>query len=343
MTPLVEIVDLVKTYKHPHRRRELVRAVDGVTLHVAEGETVGLVGESGSGKSTIGRCLLGLEAPGGGQLRLDGVDITGGGRRRRRARASMQVVFQDPYSSLNPFLTVGATMREPFVAGGLGNNAAADVRARQLLAQVGLPPDAADRYPRQFSGGQRQRVAIARALMMRPRIVVCDEAVSALDLSTQAQVLNLLAELGTNDGLAYLFIAHDLDVVRHLCDRTVVLYRGRVMEEGPAGEVHDRPLHPYTLALLASAPVLDPDVQARRRKARQELVERARVRDTTAAESGGGCPFATRCPWAEQPCASARPANTQRGNRSVACHAYAPDSGHSACGSGIPAVDVLQG
>ena len=243
-------------------------AVDGVSFDVAPGETLGLVGESGSGKSTIGKAILGLQRPAAGRVLLHGADITRASLRQRRVAAiDLRVVFQDPYSSLNPAQTIGQTLQEPLRVLRVPK----DKRWRRVadgLAAVGLPADAAGRYPAQFSGGQRQRIAIARALVCEPQVIVLDEPVSSLDLSTQAQVLNLLADLRGRHQLALLFIAHDLSVVRFLAQRVVVLYRGQVMEAGLVEDVTQRPGHPYTIALTAAAPVPQPAAQARRRAAR---------------------------------------------------------------------------
>ncbi|QHC58684.1 ABC transporter ATP-binding protein [Rathayibacter sp. VKM Ac-2760] len=336
--PLLRIEGLAMRFTNPHDRKKTVHAVDGVDLVVGEGEIVGIVGESGSGKSTIGRCVLGLETPSAGAVEFQGSDLTRHSKYRARLdlASRLQVVFQDPYSSLNPYLTVGQTLIEPLQASRRVFTAAADEKARDMLEQVGLPREAADRYPSQFSGGQRQRIGIARALMMDPKLIICDEAVSALDLSTQAQILNLLARLAAERGLAYIFIAHDLDVVRYIADRTVVLYRGRVMEQGPAEEVHERPLHPYTAALLAAAPVTDPVEQRERRRARAVVTKPTPLAGPATGHSG--CPFAARCAFAQEVCRTERPADTAVGERRVACHLYDGASGHPAAGTGMPAL-----
>jgi len=288
-------------------------AVDGVSFDVAPGETLGLVGESGSGKSTIGKAILGLQPPAAGQVLLHGADITRASLRRRRVAAiDLRVVFQDPYSSLNPDQTIGQTLLEPLRVLRVPK----DERWRRVtesLTAVGLPADAAGRYPARFSGGQRQRIAIARALVCEPKVIVLDEPVSALDLSTQAQVLNLLADLRDERQLALLFIAHDLGVVRFLAQRVVVLYRGQVMETGRVDDVTRRPRHPYSIALTAAAPVPQPAEQARRRAAREALgIGTA----GTTPPSATGCPFATRCPLATDVCRAERPALVS----GVACH-----------------------
>ncbi len=271
--PLLELRDLVVEY--PQRRRALrARAVDGVSLTVGEGEIVGLVGESGSGKTSIGAAVAGLAPVTSGSVRYAGEEIAHASAARRRAlSAELQVVFQDPYSSLNPVRTIGQTLAEPLLVHRRLRRSEVDAQVRAMLVRVGLDGEAADRYPSQFSGGQRQRIAIARALMISPRLVVCDEAVSALDLSVQAQVLNLLLELQRELSLSYLFISHDLDVVRHMADRIVVVHRGAVVEAGDADRVYDAPEHPYTQALLAAVPLPHPDLQATRRAQRRALRE----------------------------------------------------------------------
>jgi len=338
--PLLQVDRLRMHFRNPHNRRRVVHAVDDVSFAVAPGEIVGVVGESGSGKSTIGRCILGLESATDGGIRFDGTDLGAHSKRRNRrdVASRLQVVFQDPYSSLNPYRTIGQSLAEPLQAAKRVSDAAADALARDMLEAVGLPREAADRYPNQFSGGQRQRIGIARALIMDPKLVICDEAVSALDLSTQAQVLNLLAELAADRGLAYIFIAHDLDVVRYLADRTLVLYRGRIMEQGPAEQVHADPLHPYTAALNAAAPSTDPIEQRRRR---EERAAKAAPKVAAGPATGAtGCPFAARCAFAAEVCRTDRPADTAVGERTVACHLYDAASAHPSGGSGMPRVPV---
>jgi peptide/nickel transport system ATP-binding protein len=264
--PLLEVRNLVVRYgkKGP-------AAVDDVSFTIARGETLGLVGESGSGKTTIGRAILGLQPVTSGQILFDGKDITRASVAERRAlQGDLRAVFQDPFSSLNPRRPIGDAITEPLRVSRVPR-AERERRVKEVLAAVGLAPGSEARYPRQFSGGQRQRIAIARALVTDPRLVVCDEAVSALDLSTQAQVLNLLAELRAGAELGYLFIAHDMAVVEFLAQRVVVLNRGRIMEQGPTVEVLGNPQHHYTRVLMAASPVPDPDEQARRRGLWQEL------------------------------------------------------------------------
>ena len=278
--PLLSISDL--NVHFAQRSARVFRALNGVSFDVMAGETVGLVGESGSGKTTIGRVILGLAPATSGRVMFDGEDITHASRRRRRDLArEIQVVFQDPYGSLNPTRTIGDTLAEPLLMDRALSRAERDVRIRDVLARVGMPTDAAARYPAQFSGGQRQRIAIARAVIARPRLVVCDEPVSALDLSVQAQVLNLLSELQKSMGLSLLFISHDLTVVRHVSHRTVVLYKGEIVEHGDSQAVHEAPKHSYTRALLSAAPVPDPKEQRQRREAWR------RQKEMIASEAGG--------------------------------------------------------
>ncbi len=280
------------------RRTRPVHAVSGVSLTVGRGEAVGLVGESGSGKSTIGRLVLGMQPPTGGRVLLDGTDIAEpAGRRARRRR--MQLVFQDPYASLDPRRRIGAQIADGLAIHRLAPAPERQARVEALLAQVGLTPAHADRFPREFSGGQRQRVGLARALATDPDLLVADEAVSALDVSVQAQILALFADLRTRLGIGLLFISHDLRVVRSLCDRVVVLYLGRVMEEGPVREVLDRPRHPYTAALLAASPSLDPAYR------RTRILLQGDPPSPTNPPSG--CVFRTRCPIAVAACAGRVP------------------------------------
>lgn len=263
-SPLLQVHNLCVDF--PQGRGKVFHALKGVSLGIHPGETVGLVGESGSGKTTLGRVVLGLTEATTGQVLFDGEDITHASRARRRTLGrDIQVVFQDPYGSLNPARTVGDTLAEPLLGDKTLSHADIAQRIAEVLQRVGMPTDTAQRYPGQFSGGQRQRIAIARAVIAKPRLIVCDEPVSALDLSVQAQVLNLLKELQQSMGLAMLFISHDLTVVRHVSHRTVVLYRGDIVEQGDAAQVHDQPQHPYTRALLAAAPVPDPLIQRERR------------------------------------------------------------------------------
>jgi ABC-type oligopeptide transport system ATPase subunit len=270
---LLQVKDLRVNF--PQGRGKVFQALKGISLDIQPGETVGLVGESGSGKTTVGRVILGLTEATSGDVWFQGENITHASRERRRTLGrDIQVVFQDPYGSLNPARTIGDTLAEPLMNDK--SLSAQDIahRVAEVLQQVGMPADTASRYPGMFSGGQRQRIAIARAVIAKPRLIVCDEPVSALDLSVQAQVLNLLKSLQQSMGLAMLFISHDLTVVRHVSHRTVVLYRGDIVEQGEAGQVHDHPEHPYTRALLAAAPVPDPLIQ-RERRAQFDLARQA--------------------------------------------------------------------
>jgi oligopeptide/dipeptide ABC transporter ATP-binding protein len=315
--PLLEVKDLVVRYGRGRKAASAPAAVDGVSFSIAAGETVGLVGESGSGKSTIGKAILGLQKVSAGSITYQGKDIASAGSAQRRALGGeLRAVFQDPNSSLNPRNTVGSSLAEPLRLRGV-KSAEARQRAGDMLDRVGLPRDAVDRYPSQFSGGQRQRISVARALICDPKLVVCDEAVSALDLSTQAQVLNLLADLRDERGLGYLFIAHDIAVVQFLAQRVVVLYRGQVMESGPAAAVTENPKHPFTQALVAASPVPRPAEQAARRQARESLGVRTAAATTATP---GGCPFSLRCPLATELCRTERPALRLLGASEVACH-----------------------
>ncbi|WP_155054446.1 ATP-binding cassette domain-containing protein [Streptomyces blattellae] len=269
---LLEVDDVVVDYPVKGLRKKPFRALNGVSLDIRPGETVGLVGESGSGKTTLGRAVLGLAPVTGGAIRYNGRDISGLSRsERRKLAAEIQVVFQDPYTSLNPSLTIEQILVEPLTAQDVAKSDATR-RVRELLDQVHLPSDAGGRLPREFSGGQRQRIAIARALALSPQLIVCDEPVSALDLSTQARVLRLFEEIQNRTGVAYLFVSHDLAVVRHLSHRVAVMYRGEIVEWGDGDQVTARPQHPYTQKLFLAAPVPDPAAQRRRRAERTRLL-----------------------------------------------------------------------
>ena len=275
--PLLQVTDLHKHF--PIREGLLierkvgeVRAVDGVSFEVQPGETLSLVGESGSGKSTTGYCVLQLLKPTSGSIRFEGTELTELGREEmRRMRREMQIVFQDPYSSLDPRMTVGDIVGEPLIVHGIGTRRDRSVRIRDLLDVVGFDPGYTNRYPHEFSGGQRQRIGIARALALSPKLIVCDEPVSALDVSIQAQILNLLKDLQRDFGLTYLFIAHDLAVVRGMSDRIAVMNRGQIVELGPAEEVYTNPQDDYTKALLSAVPVPDPRAMKERKAARRQL------------------------------------------------------------------------
>lgn len=301
------------------RRDPMFWALDDVSLSVPSGKTMGIVGESGSGKSTLAKAVLGLVPVQSGSVHLLGRDITRlDPAGRRGLGSSLQAIFQDPNSSLNPSYTIGRSLAEPMRAQRVRSREDIARRTAAMLEDVGLDPAAASRYPRDFSGGQRQRISIARALMTAPQLVIADEAVSALDLSVQAQILNLLADLQDEHGLSYLFISHDMSVVRHICHDLTVLYRGQVMEAGPTHLVAHEPAHPYTRALLLAAPVADPEVQRQRRRA----MAAARPADT-AGQPLSGCAFASRCPFATEQCRQSRPEpRALADGRVVACHRY---------------------
>jgi ABC-type oligopeptide transport system ATPase subunit len=261
--PLLEVRHLVKRYTRRHGlfgRTSTVQAVDDVSFAIERGETFGLVGESGSGKTTTGRCILRLVEPDQGEVIFEGENVLGFSKdRMRKARRQMQMVFQDPYSSLNPRMRAGTIVAEPLDIHGIGTREDRRARVNELFTRVGLDPAWRTRYPHEFSGGQRQRIGLARALALSPSLIIADEPVSALDVSVQAQVINLLMDLQRELGLTYLFVAHDLRLVRHICSRVAVMYKGRVVELAPAAEIFDSPAHPYTLALLSAIPSLDPD------------------------------------------------------------------------------------
>jgi oligopeptide/dipeptide ABC transporter ATP-binding protein len=320
--PLLELRDLSVRFR---KRRRDVMAIDRVSMTVRASSSVGLVGESGSGKSTIARAILGLVPITSGEVLFDGQDITNlPFKTRRDLYREMQLVFQDPFSSLNPDRTIGATLAEPLASFGVSTHDEVKRRVASILERVHLVTGVAARYPHELSGGQRQRVAIARALILEPRLVICDEAVSSLDLSVQAQILDLLAELQERLGLTYLFISHDLDVVRHMCDETVVLFRGQIMECGPTRELTKSPAHPYTEALQRAAPVPDPRLQKHRR-----TVSRPAANAPSGADPRSGCVFAARCAYAVAACWQTRPELRVSGRGSVACDRHPAWRGES--------------
>ncbi|MCJ2542495.1 ABC transporter ATP-binding protein [Thermostichus vulcanus] len=294
-----------------------VKAVDGVSFEVRRGETLGLVGESGCGKSTTGRAILQLYRPTAGHVYFEGTDLTQLHKEElRRMRRRMQMVFQDPYASLNPRQTVGAIIGEPLTVFNVAKGKAQQDRVKELLDVVGLNPSFINRYPHEFSGGQRQRIVIARALALNPDFIVCDEPISALDVSIQAQVVNLLEALQEQFGLTYLFIAHDLSVVRHISDRVAVMYLGKVVELADRDTIYQNPLHPYTQALLSAVPIPDPEVEAKR----QRIILKGDV--PSPVNPPKGCHFHTRCPWVTEACRQDPPPEFRDvgGGHFVACH-----------------------
>ncbi|MBQ6509335.1 MAG: dipeptide ABC transporter ATP-binding protein [Flexilinea sp.] len=279
-----------------------VHAVDGVSFDIRKGGTLGLVGESGCGKSTTGRATLQLQKPDSGSVLFDGKELTGlRGKELRAVRKDMQMIFQDPYASLNPRMTVGQIVEEPMVIHQNYRGAARKERVKELLRMVGLNPAFTDRYPHEFSGGQRQRIGIARALAPEPKLIVCDEPISALDVSIQAQVVNLLEDLQHDMGLTYLFIAHDLSMVRHISDRIAVMYLGVIVELADRNELYKHPVHPYTRALLSAVPLPDPEIEEKRRR----IILPGDV--PSPVDPPGGCRFRTRCRFAKEVCAAERP------------------------------------
>ena len=299
-------------------KKQIVKAVDDVSFDVYENETFGLVGESGCGKTTLGRTIVKLYDPVSGSIEFEGKDIANiKGAELKAFRKDMQMIFQDPYASLNPRMTVGEIIKEPMVIHNIYNtDAEREARVVELLKIVGLKPDHIRRYPSEFSGGQRQRIGIARALAVNPKFIVCDEPISALDVSIQAQVINLLKDIQKEMGISYLFIAHDLSMVKHISDRIGVMYLGHMMELGPSNDVYKRPLHPYTVALLSAIPISDPDIAKRKQRIILEGEIPSPINPPT------GCPFSTRCSKATERCKREVPQPVQVGNRLVSCFLY---------------------
>jgi len=297
VAPLLSVRGLAKHYQ---TRGSTLKILENISFDIAKGEVVGLVGESGSGKTTIGRSVLRLIEPSAGEVVFDGADLTKlSGREMRRRRPRMQYIFQDPYASLSPRMTIGEILTEGLKIQGIGSRAERQERARKALEQVELPPDAINRYAHEFSGGQRQRIGIARALTLAPDFIVADEPVSALDVSIQAQVVNLLRDLQQRLGLTMLFISHDLAVVEYICDRVIVLYLGRIMEIAASEDLYARPRHPYTQALMSAIPSPDPDAARAREILKGDI--------PSPANPPSGCVFRTRCPKALDACAGSVP------------------------------------
>jgi oligopeptide transport system ATP-binding protein len=325
-SPILSVRDLVKWFsvkqgKGIHRHSAQVKAVNGVSFDLRRGETLGLVGESGCGKTTLGRTLVRLEEPTSGQVLFDGRDVAQMDRRELRAlRRRIQIIFQDPYASLNPRMTVGELVCEPWVIHrGVVSRRDQRSRAGHLLERVGLDTKFVDRYPHQFSGGQRQRVGIARALALDPEVIICDEPVSALDVSVQAQVVNLLDDIQRDLGLSYIFIAHDLSVVRHISNRVAVMYLGRIVEIGTEAQIYERPTHPYTQALLSAVPVPDPTLRA----AKKQILLEGDLPSPSRLPSG--CAFRTRCWKAQEICSQDVPDLEDRGGLGHSSACYFPE------------------
>lgn len=319
--PILSVRDL-KTHfdvtKGIFSEKQIVKAVDGVSFDVMPNETFGLVGESGCGKSTLGRTIVKLYDPVSGSILFDGKDISKiSGKELKQFRKDMQMIFQDPYASLNPRMTVGEIIKEPMIIHNIyDNDEQREKRVVELLEIVGLKPDHIRRYPAEFSGGQRQRIGIARALAVNPKFIVCDEPISALDVSIQAQVINLLKSIQKEMGLSYLFIAHDLSMVKHISDKIGVMYLGHMMECGPSNDVYHRPLHPYTVALLSAIPIPDPNTA----KNKGRIILEGEI--PSPIHPPKGCPFSTRCARATERCRQEKPQPIQVGNRLVSCFLY---------------------
>lgn len=338
-TPVLEVENLRTIFPlaqslgdRIRRTERSVRAVDGVSFSIKAGETLGLVGESGCGKSTLGRSVLRLTPPTSGEVRIEGQSVAASSSSALRAlRQQAQIIFQDPAASLNPRMTIGQTLEEPLTIYKLGDRTARQARVKELLSLVGLPRDSASRYPHQFSGGQRQRVGIAAALSLQPKLIVADEPTSALDVSVQAQILNLLVDIQRESKLAYLFISHNLEVVRYVSDRVAVMYLGKLVEIAPSEQLFAEPLHPYTGALLHSAPSVDPTLQ------REPIVLEGEPPSPINPPSG--CRFHPRCPIAKPVCAQQEPALYEEDGHSVACHAVVWARAHRLTDHSLPGIE----
>ena len=318
MATLLKVENLRKAFKvsanRPGAAKQSLKAVDGVSFEIKSGETLGLVGESGCGKSTTGKLLLRLIEPDSGSIEFDGKDVTGMGHRELTAmRRDMQIIFQDPYASLNPRMRVGDIIGEPLVIHSLAKGQAIKEQVLSLMQKVGLAPEHYDRYPHEFSGGQRQRIGIARTLAVKPHLIVADEPVSALDLSIQAQIVNLMKDLQEEFGLTYLFISHDLGIIEHVCDRVAVMYLGRIVEIATAEQLYHQPCHPYTEALLNAVPIPDPQRVRKHQLLSGEI--------PSPIDPPDGCHFHPRCPYAQEICRKEYPplTNHKEGHQ-AACH-----------------------
>ena len=312
--PLLRVNELRKDFVvGPMFKRQTVQAIRGVSFVLNKGETLGLVGESGCGKSTTGRAAIRLIEPSSGSIEYDGVDLaTVGLRDMRRMRQDLQIIFQDPYASLNPRITIEQTLTEPLAIQKIGTPAERRERVMAIIAEVGLQADHAARYPHEFSGGQRQRIGIARSLILNPKLIVADEPVSALDVSVQAQIINLMQDVKARHGMSYIFISHDLSVVKHICDRVAVMYLGEIVETATRDALYDEPLHPYTKALMSAIPG--------RRGAQKRITLKGDI--PSPASPPAGCAFHTRCPSAMAICKTTAPPAIETGGRKVACHLY---------------------
>lgn len=317
--PLLEVKNLTKLF--PANNGQFVHAVNGVSFTIERGETLGIVGESGCGKSSMGRTILKVHEPTDGQIIFDGVDITKFSNKKMLPyRKRMQMIFQDPYASLNPRLTVGEIIEEPMIIHKLGTPKERQLIVQDLIETVGLKPDHIRRYPYEFSGGQRQRIGIARTLALKPEFIVCDEPISALDVSIQAQVINLLEKLQRERGFSYLFIAHDLEMVHHISHKIGVMYLGSMVEFGDSDDVYKEPMHPYTRALISASPIPDP-IMAKEKK---RIILEGEV--PSPLNPPAGCPFAGRCKYAMKSCMSKKPETYEYEGRKIACELYSPDN-----------------